>query len=267
MVKKLLFFLLFAGNLSAQEKPITTVYFDFDQYSLNSKQITKIEGFLSKIDTAKVESIQIYGYCDDRGNDQYNYKLSNRRVSTVQEILLVNGFNKNKIIILEGKGRVIVRTDTVDDLHETRSKNRRVDLIVVKKNSYGHGVHNSFMDNLKVGDNVTLASIQFEMGSSHLTSESKKVLDKVASILNKKKNIYFEIQGHVCCTPTKYDDGIDKDTKERKLSWNRAKTVYLYLISKKIYRNRMTYKGYGNQKPLGEGEAKDRRVEFQITRI
>lgn len=266
MGRKLLTFILFVNCISAQQKPIETVYFEFDKYSLSQNQITTIDVFLKEIDTSKVESIQIYGYCDDRGDDEYNYNLSKNRVGTVQDVLVSKGFSKNKIVILEGKGRVIVRTDTVEDLNETRSKNRRVDLMVVKKNSFGRGARNSFRDRLKVGDKVALSNIEFEMGSSRLTTHAKKVLDNVAKILIEKKTIQFEIQGHVCCTPSKYEDGIDKETRERRLSWNRAKAVYLYLISKNVYRSRMTYKGYGNQFPLGEGDDKDRRVEFKITK-
>jgi outer membrane protein OmpA-like peptidoglycan-associated protein len=60
--------------------------------------------FVLQSDTTQIESIQIYGYCDDRGDNDYNYKLSEKRVNTVQKILMVNGFNKNKIVIIEGKG-------------------------------------------------------------------------------------------------------------------------------------------------------------------
>jgi outer membrane protein OmpA-like peptidoglycan-associated protein len=48
-------------------------------------------------------SIQIYGYCDDRGTADYNYKLSEQRVLTIQSLLTSIGFNKNKILIIEGK--------------------------------------------------------------------------------------------------------------------------------------------------------------------
>ena len=50
-------------------------------------------------------------------------------------------------------------------------------------------------------------------------------------------------------------DAIDEDTHERKLSLNRARNVYKYLISKNISPQRMTYKGCGNKFPLGKGEA------------
>ncbi|KVV13590.1 OmpA family protein [Flavobacterium sp. TAB 87] len=267
MVRKVLVFILFASSLSAQKKSVETVYFDFDKYTLSHEQTTIISTFIQDIDTSKIESIQIYGYCDDRGNDEYNYRLSTYRVQTVQEALEAHGFNKSKIIVLEGKGRIIVQKDSVEDLQETRSKNRRVDMLLVKKNNYGQGVRNSFRDELQIGTYVSLASVQFKIGSSRLTREAAKVLDNVADILNEKKTLNFEIQGHVCCTPERYEDGIDRETKERRLSWNRAKSVYLYLISKKVSRSRMTYQGFGNQFPLEIGDDRDRRVDFKITKI
>lgn len=262
-----LLFLLFFSYLSAQIKTSETVYFEFDKYNLYKAQIQTIVDFIKKIDTTKVESIQIYGYCDDRGNNDYNYKLSDNRVKTVQDILTSNGFNKNKIVIIEGKGRVVLTNDTFENLNETRSKNRRVDLLIVKKNSFGKGIYNSLQDNHKVGDRVSLYNILFPLGSSKLTVQSKLELDKISKILQKQKNLQFEIKGHVCCTPSYYDDAIDKDSQERKLSLNRAKSVYKYLLYKGINSLRMKYIGCGNKFPTGLGEALDRRVEFLIVKI
>lgn len=260
-------FLFIIYNLSAQQKPIETIYFEFDKYDLTPLQTEVVTNFIKSIDTAKVESIQIYGYCDDRGTDEYNFRLSNNRANTIQNLLTSAGFNQSKIVILEGKGRIVVKPDTIENLHETRTRNRRVDLIVVKRNSFGKGIYTSFKDNLKVGDKIYLESILFDIGSSVLTSTSKKELDKIAEKLLRQKNIQFEIRGHVCCTPDLYEDGIDKATKERRLSWNRAKTVFNYLSSKKVSKNRMTYQGCGNKYPLGRGDKYDRRVEFLITKI
>jgi outer membrane protein OmpA-like peptidoglycan-associated protein len=259
--------LLFFGYLSAQEKPIQTVYFEFDKYTLYDQQIKNIADFVKKSDTTKIESVQIYGYCDDRGDNDYNYELSTNRVKTVQNVLTANGFNKNKIVIIEGKGRVILKKDTEENIAETRSKNRRVDLFIVKKNSFGKGIYNSFQENHKVGDRIYLENILFALGSSALPLESKRELDKIAAILQKNQTLEFEIRGHVCCTPRYYPDAIDEYTHERKLSLNRARNVYRYLISKKISPQRMSYKGCGNRFPLRKGEALDRRVEFLITKL
>lgn len=95
--------LLFFGYLSAQKKSAQTVYFDFDKYSLYDQQIQTIIDFVKKIDVTKVESIQIYGYCDDRGDNDYNYELSKNRVKTVQNILTSNGFSKIKLFLLKEK--------------------------------------------------------------------------------------------------------------------------------------------------------------------
>ncbi|QSW91380.1 OmpA family protein [Flavobacterium endoglycinae] len=261
----LLLFIIY--NSSAQQKPFETIYFDFDKYTLTSAQAQVVNTFIKTIDTTQVESIQIYGYCDDRGTDDYNIKLSQDRVNTIQNLLVLHGLKQSKIVIIEGKGRIILRSDTVENLYETRMRNRRVDIIVVKKNRFGKEVHSSFKDKLKVGDKICVESILFDLGSAKLTYSAKKELDKMAIALLKHKNIRFEIRGHVCCTPEIYSDGIDKATKDRKLSWNRAKTVFDYLSSKKVSKNRMTYQGCGNKFPLKKGDHFDRRVEFLITKI
>ena len=162
---------------------------------------------------------------------------------------------------------MILTNDPFENLTQIRSKNRRVDLLIVKKNSFGKGIYNSFQDNHKVGDRVYLETILFPLGSSKLTEQSKVELDKISKILQKQKNIQFEIKGHVCCTPSYYDDAIDKDSHERKLSLNRAKNVYKYLMSKGINSLRMKYTGCGNKFPTGLGEELDRRVEFLILKI
>ena len=45
-------FLLFIYNLSAQQKPIETIYFDFDKYILNNQQKKVITDFVKKLDTS-----------------------------------------------------------------------------------------------------------------------------------------------------------------------------------------------------------------------
>ncbi|MFA9187218.1 OmpA family protein [Flavobacterium sp. FBOR7N2.3] len=267
MLKSTLIFPFLAfGALCAQEKKIGTVYFEFDKYNIDDVQVQLVVDFVREIDTTKLESIQIYGYCDDRGNNDYNLKLSKNRVNSVKDILIANGFNKNKIVIVEGKGRVLIDQFSGGSLADLRSKNRRVDLLIVNKNSFGKGIYNSLQEHHEVGDRIYLENIFFELGSSNLTQSSQKELDKISEILQRNKAIEFEIRGHVCCTPDYYKDAIDRATKERKLSLYRAKNVFRYLISKNVNSLRMTYKGLGNQFPLGKGDEYDRRVEFLITK-
>ena len=250
------------GYLSAQENPFQSVYFEFDKFVLNKTQINSIIDIVNSAYFSQSNAIQLYGYCDDRGSEDYNDKLSNKRVATVQKILLSNGVPLNKIFICEGRGRVILDKDTVKNLEKTRYKNRRVDLVFIKNT-----VYNSFPENPKVGDLIILDRIPFDMGSSILSLKAKKELDRTVISLKKHKTLRFEIKGHVCCTSSKYSDGIDQETQNRDLSVNRAKNVFSYLRSKGISPYRMAYKGYGNRFPLGKEDAEDRRVELFITKL
>ena len=256
----ILIFFIFSW-ISAQEKLTESFYFEFDKFDLNQYQISVLNA-LSKNPISDFNAIQLYGYCDDRGNDDYNNKLSIKRVTTVQKILLANGIPQNKIFICEGKGRVIIEKDSVKNIEKTRDKNRRVDLIFIKNTS-----RTSFSITPKVGDLIVLEKVVFDLGSSVLSLKAKKELDKIIPMLEKHKSLRFEIKGHVCCTSSKFIDAIDNETDERNLSINRAKRVFSYLRTKGINPYRMTFKGYGNRFPLGKGDEFDRRVELQIIKL
>jgi outer membrane protein OmpA-like peptidoglycan-associated protein len=266
----ILFIALLPVAVWAQEETVYSVYFEFDKFNLDEKQGANVVGFITAIDTARIETIQIFGYCDDRGKDAYNYKLSNNRANTLRDALVEKGV-KNKIIItIEGKGRIMLEED-IDNVSEARSKNRRVDVVVNFKPApplkMEPGMYNVVKKEAVVGDHIYLENILFEKGSSKLTAKSRIELEKVAKLLQKYKNLSFEIQGHICCTPTFQKEAIDMSTRKRELSKNRALTVYKFFITKRISESRMTYAGYGNTKPLGKGSEYDRRVELVITKV
>lgn len=262
--------LLCLGFLQAQEEVVQSAYFEFDKYSLDEKQAKDIVDFIKNTDSTRIESIQIYGYTDDIGKDAYNFKLSTNRANTIQNKLLENGI-KNKIIVtIEGKGRILIDDDIVENLPEKRSKNRRVDIVLNLKELPKlklSGFYNTIQKDHVVGDHIYLENILFEKGSSKLSLKAKAELDRVALLLVRYKNIEFEVQGHVCCTPLNQKDAIDKDTRKRHLSINRAESVYKYLAFRRISKNRMKFKGYGNTVPLGKNPEYDRRVELVITKI
>ena len=76
--------------------------------------------------------------------------------------------------------------------------------------------------------------------------------------------MHIEIRGHT--------DSKGSDSYNLRLSENRAKAVFEYLISKGISEKRLQYKGYGKTMPIDtndteEGRANNRRVEFKITAL
>lgn len=262
--------LLIFGFLHAQEEVVHSVYFDFDKFVLTENQVKEVIDFIKKTDSTRIESIQIFGYTDDIGKEAYNFKLSTKRAAEIQNKFIENGIKSKIIVTIEGKGRILIDDDIVENLPEKRSKNRRVDIVLNLKplpKIEIPGFYSTIQKKHIIGDHVYLDNVLFERGSSKLTFKSKTELDKIAKLLLKYKNLQFEIQGHVCCTPPYQKEAIDKDTKKRQLSTNRAQTVYKYLIWKKIPKERMTFKGYGNTVPLGKGAEYDRRVELVISKV
>jgi outer membrane protein OmpA-like peptidoglycan-associated protein len=129
------------------------------------------------------------------------------------------------------------------------------------------GLYTTIRKDAVEGDRIYLEKLLFDKGSSRLTSKAREELDRMVLLLKRYPNIEFEIQGHVCCTPNYQKEAIDKDTKKRELSKNRAECVYRYFLSKGISKTRMTFKGYGNTQSLGKDAQLDRRVELLITKV
>lgn len=253
---------LFFGSLSAQINTVKSVYFEVDKFTLKQNEINQMVRLLDSTPFSRFKAVYLYGYCDDRGSVAYNDKLSKNRVDFVQKLLISNGIAQDKIFICEGRGKVNLDKNVKKNVKEIRDKNRRVDLIFVKNVFY-----TSIPEHPKVGDNIVLERVLFDMGSSELTINTKKELDRITLILKKNKTLRFEIKGHVCCTSNKFSDAIDKETQDRDLSENRAKNVFNYFRSNGINPYRMSYKGYGNKFPLGKEDALDRRVELYITKL
>jgi outer membrane protein OmpA-like peptidoglycan-associated protein len=267
---RLFAFLLFFSFAHAQEEAVFSVYFDFDKFNLTEKQGDDLVKFINIIDSTRIESIEIFGYTDDIGKEAYNFKLSTNRATVIQEKMVASGIKNRIIVTIEGKGRILIDDDIVENLPEKRSKNRRVDVVVNLKplpKIEIPGLYTAVKKNHIVGDHIYLENILFERGSSKLDYKSKTALDKIAWQLLKNKNLQFEIQGHVCCTPQYHKEAIDRETRKRELSTNRAQSVYKYFLFKRIAKNRMSFKGYGNTVPLGKGTEYDRRVELVITKI
>jgi outer membrane protein OmpA-like peptidoglycan-associated protein len=91
--------------------------------------------------------------------------------------------------------------------------------------------------------------------------KSKMILNGFARYLQQNPSIQIEIQGHT--------DDLGDDATNLKLSENRCKTVFDYLISKGVEKSTISFKGYGETKPKvpntsDENRAKNRRTEVKI---
>lgn len=274
-MKSLLIFLCLCFQLSFSQKELKhEVYFETDQYDIPETEHSRLLLFLSKIETVDVEKISIYGFCDDRGSNNYNLVLSQQRADAIKTVFSNNEFDESKMTNVDGKGEILVNIVREDDLNKIRGLNRKVEIIVTPvfppkpkvETTTKVKTEDILKGDLKEGDKILLENLLFRTGYSYLIKDSKVVLDRIAEVLAERTNVYFTIEGHVCCTEGTRD-AIDRKTKKRNLSVARAKYIYDYLVKKGVRPYRMKFAGMRRKAPLGGEPQLDRRVEILITKI
>ncbi|MDG1014286.1 MAG: OmpA family protein [Flavobacteriaceae bacterium] len=264
--------LLVGQFVQGQSQDSHVVYFDTGQYDVPVIETNRLVLFIQELKDIEIERISIYGFTDDRGSDNYNLTLSQNRANAIKKVFSKFNIDDNLISNVDGKGEILLRVISSENLSIIRGLNRKVEINVEYQQEEEKIVDRKqetpqiFSKDIAVGDKITLENILFETGFSIIEKKSINVLEKLAAALLIRKDIYFLIQGHVCCTRNKRD-AVDKKTGKRNLSMARAKFIYDYLIKKGVKRSRMKYIGLKNKYPLG-GETKfDRRVEIKITYI
>lgn len=278
---KLIFIFMFSINyLIAQSNIQHVVYFETDKYIVPETEKNRILLFIQNLDVGKIKRISIYGFCDDRGSDNYNLILSQNRANAIKKVFSTGGISENLISNVDGKGEVLLKIVDSEDLNIIRGLNRKVEVNVEynipKKETSKLDEGKEIIDNRKkpitlesnllVGDKIVLDKILFRTGYSYVLKESIPVLERIARILREKNKVYFTIQGHVCCTANGRD-AIDRGTGRRNLSLARARYIYEYLMKNGVARKRMKYVGLKHKYPLGGDPKFDRRVEIEITNI
>ncbi|OIQ27242.1 MAG: flagellar motor protein MotB [Bacteroidetes bacterium MedPE-SWsnd-G2] len=274
MNKYLIILLLFTQFLFAQKEITHEVYFETDKYEVPTTEHNRLLLFLSEIESMDIEKISIYGFCDDRGSDNYNLILSQDRANSIKTIFSNNEFDESIITNVDGKGEILLKLVHENNLQKIRGLNRKVEIIVtqvyppkpVVVEVPKETTSEKLKGDIKSGDTILLDNILFKTGYSYLSDGSFKTLENIAKVLVERKDVYFTIQGHVCCTQNSRD-AIDRKTKKRNLSLARAKYIYDYLVKKGVDPKRMKYVGMRRKFPLGGDPKFDRRVEILVTYV
>lgn len=114
---------------------------------------------------------------------------------------------------------------------------------------------------IEVGEAYKINDINFATNSFELNGKILLVLNEFIEFLNDNPTVKVAIHGHT--------DNIGDPAENMLLSENRAKAVYDYLLIEDIDASRLSFKGFGETKPIAKndtdaGRAKNRRTEFVI---
>ncbi|AUS05165.1 OmpA family protein [Pseudotamlana carrageenivorans] len=255
------------------------VYFETDKYDVPSTEENRLLLFISTLNDIQIESISIFGFCDDRGADNYNLILSQQRADAIKSIFSNNKISESLITNVDGKGKILLRIVKEEDILKIRGLNRKVEIIVEPKLPEPETIEEvkilneekekTIIEKIKEGkkgDKIVFSTIHFKTGEVTINAESQRNLEEIADALVARKDIYFTIQGHVCCTQNTRD-AVDIKTKKRNLSEARAEFVYNYFAKKGVSKKRMRHLGMRRKFPLGGDPKFDRRVEIVITYV
>jgi outer membrane protein OmpA-like peptidoglycan-associated protein len=251
-----------------------TVHFDFNKYGLTHAARILVDSFLAAEKNNLPGCIlNLDGYCDFIGTDNYNHKLSARRVFAVKKYLLSKGVGRGTIGNVFGHGEK-------DPLNENRTEeerqlNRRVEISIFKVVvTYPPGVL-SLKEKLAdsattTGTNIILHNINFVGGRHQFLPASEPMLKELLEAMQTYPKLVIRVEGHICCQEFS-GDGMDNETGITNLSEARVKAVMDYLLENGIDSKRISYKGFGHSAPIypfpeqtEEERIQNRRVEIKI---
>ncbi len=107
-------------------KKFNTVYFGFDQYSVNKEYMDMIHANANYLKAHPKARMRIEGHTDPRGSREYNIGLGQRRGNSVEEVLEMIGVSKHQLVIVSyGKEKLAVPGETDEDY----KLDRRVEMV------------------------------------------------------------------------------------------------------------------------------------------
>jgi peptidoglycan-associated lipoprotein len=73
------------------------IHFDFDKANLRGPDVSVLDQKVSILQANPNATIRISGHCDERGSDEYNLALGNRRATTAKQYLVSHGIDAGRI--------------------------------------------------------------------------------------------------------------------------------------------------------------------------
>lgn len=120
------------GNTSGVESAMQVgdmdmVHFDYDSAELKPETQQQLDGHAAWMTSNATVNVQVEGHCDERGTEEYNLSLGQRRADAVREYLVSKGVDAARVSTISyGKLRPL----TFDQNEEANALNRRAMFLV-----------------------------------------------------------------------------------------------------------------------------------------
>jgi peptidoglycan-associated lipoprotein len=88
---------------------IETIYFDYDQSVIRDDQRATLGSNANAIKGMSLAKVTVEGHCDERGSDEYNLALGERRANAVRQYLVDSGVTATIDTVSYGESRPAVQ--------------------------------------------------------------------------------------------------------------------------------------------------------------
>jgi peptidoglycan-associated lipoprotein len=110
--------------------PMQPIYFDYDSSSIREDQRARIERNAAFLRDNPHVSVRIEGNCDDRGTNEYNMALGERRAMSAKNYLINLGIEANRIIqVSYGEEKPLATGNN----ERAWAQNRRDDFVIISR--------------------------------------------------------------------------------------------------------------------------------------
>ena len=106
------------------------IYFDFDKYDVQQDAKSVLEGIASWLLKNTSTKILVEGHCDERGTNEYNLALGDRRAKAVRDYLVALGIASDRVETISYGEEKPACTEKTD---ECWAKNRRAHFVVLRE--------------------------------------------------------------------------------------------------------------------------------------
>lgn len=115
---------------NASAGPLESIYFGFDSSSLSASARAALEANAMFLRNATNVEVQIEGHADERGGEQYNLALGERRAKSVKDYLVALGVDSSRVTIIS-LGKTTPKAFGHDE--SSWSQNRRANFAITAK--------------------------------------------------------------------------------------------------------------------------------------
>jgi len=113
-----------------ESKLLKGIHFDFDKYNIRPDDAEILKQNAAVLKRFPAVKIQVEGHCDERGTNEYNLALGERRASSAKKYLITLGIDERRISTISyGEEKPL----DPGHIEEAWTKNRRAEFIVLTK--------------------------------------------------------------------------------------------------------------------------------------